>query len=367
MSGSLHKSSISVNLIVHFSIWLSFFFLPLILMPKPPELSSQSFNYINHFIFVFICASLFYSNYFIFIPRFLLKKRIVEYIILIVLSIFAVLVLLYFFPTQNHRMDIIPDHPPFPEPKPNLGDSHGSFPRPLPRHFPFINPSTVVPFIIWILSSGIRMTSEWYKSERQNVIIEKEKLNTELAFLKSQVNPHFIFNVLNNICYLARIKSDATEEAIIKLSHLLRYNLYDFKHDKVSLDKEIQYLNDYIDIQKLRLYNNIKVNFIIKGNTDIAMIEPLLFIPFVENAFKHGISTTENGEINIILVVTSNILNFRVQNPVFHKLHQEETEKGLGLNNVLRRLNILYPDKHEITLSNNGSEYIADLKIILND
>lgn len=332
-------------------------------MPKPPERSAESFNYFNHLIFVFICASFFYSNYFIFIPKLFLKKRVVEYSLIIVFSIIVVLLLLNFFPVVNHNHEMMPmrGRPGFPD---NFPDP---YPKRFPKRFSFLNPSIVVPFVTWFLSTGIRMTAEWYKSEKQKVVIEKEKLNTELAFLKSQVNPHFIFNVLNNICSLARKKSDETELAIIKLSNLLRYNLYDFKQDKVSLDKEIQYLNDYIDIQKIRLHDNIKIDFTFKGNTENILIEPLLFIPFVENAFKHGVNTIDKGEINILIESNSDSLHFMVKNPIFNKIQQTENQSGIGLNNVLRRLNLLYPDKHKIYITNNENEYIVDLKIILND
>ncbi|MDP4268192.1 MAG: histidine kinase [Bacteroidota bacterium] len=231
-----------------------------------------------------------------------------------------------------------------------------------------IKPGTI-PFslIILMLGIGIKMIIEWYKNERQRAVLEKEKLNTELAFLKSQINPHFIFNVLNNICSLARKKSDDTENAIIKLSQLLRYNLYDFRDEKVSLEREIRYLNDYIDIQKMRLGDNVQIVFDVKGKTENVMIEPLILIPFVENAFKHGVNTTDNCKIEISIDCDSKMLHFIVKNLKLEKKKTSDNNKGIGLKNVTRRLSILYPEKYTLSIIDQSNIYIVDLKINVND
>ena len=162
------------------------------------------------------------------------------------------------------------------------------------------------------LSSSVRITMEWFKNERQKKEMEAEKLSSELAFLKSQVNPHFLFNILNNICSLARKKSDETENAIIKLSQIMRYMLQDSKDEKVSLDKEVEYLQSYIELQRLRLPEAVKIDFSTEGRTGLCSIEPLLLIPFVENAFKHGVSYQDSSEIKIRLVCRGQSISFFV-------------------------------------------------------
>jgi len=214
------------------------------------------------------------------------------------------------------------------------------------------------------LSSSLRITMEWFNNERQKKEMEAEKLSSELAFLKSQVNPHFLFNILNNICSLARKKSDETENAIIKLSQIMRYMLQDSKDEKVSLEKEVEYLNSYIELQRLRLPEKVKIDFTIDGQPELLSIEPLLLIPFVENAFKHGVSYQGSSAISIHLGTKGNNLSFTVRNNIAkHKDEAVEQGSGIGLKNVMRRLELLYPGKHQLIITDDGNEYLVELDI----
>jgi LytS/YehU family sensor histidine kinase len=214
------------------------------------------------------------------------------------------------------------------------------------------------------ISTAIKITNEWFKAEREKKEMENEKLHSELAFLKSQVNPHFLFNILNNICSLARKKSDNTENAIIQLSRIMRYMLYDSKDEKVSLEKEVEYLQNYIDLQRLRISDSVIINFNIEGNMDGKMVEPMLLIPFVENAFKHGVSYLDESNIDIVLKVANGNLHFRVENNRIKKNDDPvQQESGIGLKNVLRRLELLYPGKHIIKIEETIAKYIVNLEI----
>jgi LytS/YehU family sensor histidine kinase len=214
------------------------------------------------------------------------------------------------------------------------------------------------------ISTAIKITNEWFKAEREKKEMENEKLHSELAFLKSQVNPHFLFNILNNICSLARKKSDNTENAIIQLSRIMRYMLYDSKDEKVSLEKEVEYLQNYIDLQRLRISDSVIINFNIEGNMDGKMVEPMLLIPFVENAFKHGVSYLDESNIDIALKVANGNLHFRVENNRIKKNDDPVQQKsGIGLKNVLRRLELLYPGKHIINIEETIAKYIVNLEI----
>ncbi|WP_343306032.1 histidine kinase [Chitinophaga niabensis] len=235
------------------------------------------------------------------------------------------------------------------------------------RHFFFpevLRKSATFALLMLFMSGFIKIALEWFKSEKQKEALKVANLNAELKFLKSQINPHFLFNSLNTIYSLAHRRSPETEHALVKLSTILRYMIYQSNGDKVMLENELRYLQDYIDIQRLRMARNIPVEFKVEGDPSGLEIAPMLLIPFVENAFKHGISYTESAFINISLEIGKNgTLHLIVRNSLFK---QRVSEKGgVGLNNVLKRLSLLYTDAHTITVREHGDEFIADLKIAL--
>jgi LytS/YehU family sensor histidine kinase len=216
------------------------------------------------------------------------------------------------------------------------------------------------------ISSSLKVTSEWFKNENQKKEMENEKLSSELLFLKSQVNPHFFFNTLNNIYSLANSKSDNAPVAIAKLSQLMRYMLYESNVSLVPLSRELEYLHSYIDLQRLRFRNNIRIDFSIEGAVDDKMIEPMLFIPFVENAFKHGPSLQQNPSIAILLRTFDHQLYFSVEN-TFEKNGNEYKDKnsGIGLQNIKRRLDLLYPNSHELIVHESKPVFKVELTLTL--
>jgi len=225
--------------------------------------------------------------------------------------------------------------------------------------FPYVyeNPKPVPMFELQRLIStlldllfiaGIAVAAKQYSisqrmRERERLLI-KEKLETELNFLKSQINPHFLFNTLNNIYSLARKKSDDTAEVVVKLSKLLRFVLYESQRGEITIDREIQFLNDYIELEKIRYDDRLNIRFR-HTTTDIAIrITPLMLVPLVENAFKHGASeTTEKAFIHIELHQAGQALTFEVEN-TFEQESSPEIREGIGLKNLRRRLELLYPN-----------------------
>jgi LytS/YehU family sensor histidine kinase len=200
--------------------------------------------------------------------------------------------------------------------------------------------------------------------------LEKEKVNenlkTELSLLRSQVSPHFMFNVLNNMVALARKKSDDLESSLIKLSSLMRYMLYEADESTVRLEKEIEYLQSYIDLQRQRFGKNLKLNVIFNGTPDFYEIEPMLLIPFVENAFKHGTGWIENPEIDIELTAKDNCLFFSVRNKYNDATGEiKDKSSGIGLTNVKRRLNLLYGKSHTLQIQKDKEWFKALLEIKL--
>ncbi|GAB2535766.1 sensor histidine kinase [Spirosoma aerophilum] len=221
-----------------------------------------------------------------------------------------------------------------------------------------------------IVSSLIALFRHHARTQESQQQILLEKVSAELVMLKLQVSPHFLFNTLNNIRWLARKKSDQTESAVVALAQLLRYMLHQAQQDWVPLRQEVQHMRDYIDLQRMRLTSSHAVIFDCDGNIDDYRIEPLLFIPFVENAFKYGIHSltrSRNGDeallpeyIKIKLSVVGNTLIFCTENPSREKLNTpgaggDEDSSGIGISNVRKRLNLHYPGQHELLLTNENN------------
>jgi two-component system, LytTR family, sensor kinase len=219
--------------------------------------------------------------------------------------------------------------------------------------------------LTWIISSGIKLTGEWFRNQQQMRIIENEKLNAELNFLKSQVNPHFLFNALNNIYALQNKNSSDTGPAILKLSQLARYMLYETSSEFVALDKEISYLKNYIELQKLGLSEQLIVKFSVDGDPSIKKIKPMLLIPLVENVFKHGLSYVSRSDLSISLRVNSDSIELQTRNEISVKRIEAEKANGIGLINLRKRLELLYPGKHELTIKKEGTTFFTSLKLNL--
>jgi LytS/YehU family sensor histidine kinase len=198
---------------------------------------------------------------------------------------------------------------------------------------------------------------------------QKESMTMELSFLRSQVSPHFMFNTLNSMVALARKKSDKLEPALMELSNLMHYMLYESDQEKVRLSREIEYIRSYIDLQTLRFGHNVKISFTVSDPLpNDPCIEPMLLIPLIENAFKHGIGMIEEPEINIQLQVVGERLDLLVSNKYNDRLPDtKDKTSGIGLVNLERRLKILYPNRHAMELLKNGVYYKASLKLNLHD
>jgi sensor histidine kinase YesM len=244
----------------------------------------------------------------------------------------------------------------------------GGFGKHLLRPMPNIR-GTMLTLLLLAIGTSFEMVFNWEIQRRERTQIEKEKVLLELSFLKSQVNPHFLFNALNNIHSLAELRSDKTSDAVLMLSDLLRYMLYDSGNGRIPLQKEIECLENYIAIQRLRISAKepVTIRFDTQGTSGNTTIEPLLLLPFVENAFKHGVSYNQRSEVNIRLNVENSILQFHVHNTKKSASGTEQTESsgGVGLNNTKRRLDILYPKRHELIITEDDSSFDSRLTIIL--
>ncbi|MEI7499679.1 MAG: histidine kinase [Bacteroidota bacterium] len=223
--------------------------------------------------------------------------------------------------------------------------------------------------IMLAIALGYGFTKNWLKGEKLKQALKQEKLLAELNFLKSQINPHFLFNVLNMAFSSATCNGDEkTADIIEKLSGLMRYMLYESNVDRVNLEREVEFLNNYIKLQKMRLSSDIstEVNFQVSGNINHNQIAPLILIPFIENAFKYGISLDQPGEIMILLAVNGKQLEFKVQNKINVSTRAiDKKNSGIGLINVRKRLELLYPGKHILDIDNTGGLYSVNLLMTL--
>ncbi len=306
-------------------------------------------EYDDHFIWativtVGLCAILSYSNIFVLLPDYFRRKKILNYlskfILFFVLGIALSVVYNRFVNYSFSKEDGL-------------------------LFFPSFGLHVALFFFYSALSFVYAFTIEWYRNEKIRNQILQEKLTTELNFLKAQINPHFLFNTLNNLFSIAQ-KHNISEltTGISELSKLMRYMLYESDTAFVSLQKEVNYLESFIEVQKLRYEDEeFIVNFDKKGKLEAIQIAPMILLPFVENAFKHGISIEETSMVNILLDVTDGNIYFRVKNKIFEDQQLNESASGIGLDNVKKRLNLIYPEKHDLKIKKGKTHYTIELNI----
>lgn len=304
---------------------------------------------INWLLFGLFNIAVFYINYIVLIPE-LIKKRTQYwwYIVCIILLLLANAGLKGVVAVLNPEETLKYTH-----------DGKVKY-QELPMYM--VNRIFLAGFFL-VSSCIIKFAVDWFSNERIQRNLESEKKDMELQFLKSQLNPHFLFNSLNNIYSLAYQKSDKTADAILKLSEIMRYMIYESNDSWVSLDKEVEYVQSYIELQKLRFKDGAAVEMSINGEIDGQKIVPLILISFVENAFKHGVANDPADPIKINLIANQKILHFSVSNK--KNTTNKDAIGGVGLNNVERRLQLLYPERHKLNIVNTADHYTTELMLDL--
>ncbi|MFZ1806695.1 MAG: histidine kinase [Cyclobacteriaceae bacterium] len=334
-------------LLLHLSFWsvyLSFFLYQVSSYQRGDELD---WNRVITIVSVQVgfAAIISYLNYFYLLPNFLERKKAAKYLLGFVVLFFAIIS--FRIGLERYILD---------------GFTHQD--KYLYRTRFVVQTITSNLFIV-IFVGMLRFAQDWFELDAKRKEIEREKLIAELNFLKAQINPHFLFNTLNNLYYLAYSKSDNTTEVIDKLSKMMRYMIYDSNHSKVLLSKEIEYMKNYVSLERLRLNNEIPIDFEVKGNLDDRQIAPLIFIAFLENAFKHGVSNAKDDcWVKVVIEVNGNECIYTVENS---KVHQQNLEgkSGIGLANIKRRLELSYPGDHELQVKDLDDSYLVQLKLNL--
>lgn len=217
--------------------------------------------------------------------------------------------------------------------------------------------SLLITLIVLGVSTITETVQSWQKNLRAREELENQKLESELSFLKAQINPHFFFNTLNNIYALTQIDNEKAGAAVHKLSRMMRYVLYDTLQDKVMLRQEVAFLEDYVELMKLRLTHKVDLDFDVSTPISDVQVAPMLFLPFVENAFKHGTSATEASTIRINIKQLPGEIHLYVSNTLFSdKKPGLDESNGIGLTNTRRRLDILYPGSYDLKVDENAAE-----------
>ncbi|MFN4146366.1 MAG: sensor histidine kinase [Runella sp.] len=325
---------------------------PLLFQPRGWSVDIPNEFWIKQWILLGLLIGAFYLNSHILLPKLLFKNHTLGYI----LAIGGVVVTIYWTINFVEIWLNLPElwhkalHPekPFNPNRPRRFDS-----------FTFLYSMLALG-----ASTSITVVQKWQKDTQIKEQLEREKVSSELSFLKAQINPHFFFNTLNNIYALTMIDADTAREALHRLSRMMRYVLYETQETTTLLSKEIAFLQDYIQLMQLRLTDKVKVNFVYpKPLQDIA-VAPMLLLTFVENAFKHGISATQESFINISIEQEGNQLSVEVRNSVFENKSQNlEESNGIGLVNTRRRLDLLYPNRYQLESGQQGEEFVVKLQL----
>lgn len=313
-----------INISLHVLVWAAYIFVPYAFAPDNHVNDTTVVPYSLYTVVNLINIGLFYFNALFLSPRFYDKQKKFLYILLVLVAftVFSIvkscLVSLCYQEVSGYT---------------------------LVGNFTFFSGA-----LLLLASIAYSMVVSNIRQERENKAKQAEQMATQLKFLRSQINPHFLFNVLTSLVSLARKKSDKMESSLMMLSDLMRYMLYDSDVKKVAISQEIDYLKSYIALQKLRFGDQVDITTTIHTDNETSSIEPMLLIPFVENAFKHGIGWVDRAFIDIALDLRHGVLSFEVRNNYNADEKSKDHSSGIGLANVQSRLKLLYPDKHSLQL-----------------
>jgi sensor histidine kinase YesM len=337
--------------LIHITVWGLFFVLPFLIFSKFPN-----FNYLDTALHLSVSVlslmTVFYLNYFVLTEKFLFQRKTALFFTYNILIILIIGISVHFWQESN-----MPPMPPNAKFHPEI----------LPHGISFLLRDFGSLLAVAMLSVTIKMTGKWYTSEAERQEEQKERTEAELRNLRQQLNPHFLFNTLNNIYAQIAINPENAQNSMLELSKLLRYVLYENNGNFVELERELNFIHNYVELMRIRLNPEVDMRINIAVTDKKSMVAPLLFIALIENAFKHGISTTQHSFIDIDIHQNNDKqLNCTIRNSSFPKDESDQSGSGIGLENLRRRLEILYPHKHILRTEKEGNTYVAELIIPLN-
>jgi len=337
-----------LGLLIHLIGWGMVFGFPLFFTPKDGNPLTWE-RYLGYVGVPVTFVIVFYLNYFLLIDKLLFRKQLFRFI----LSNLLLFVLLgfcldfwqgFYF---EHFVTELPEK------------------RKVPPKSMLLVRDGMMMLLTAALSMAIRMTENWYILENEKKELEKARTEAELQNLKSQLNPHFLFNTLNNIYSLVAISPERAQYAVHNLSKLLRHVLYQDAQHLVALDQELVFMKSYIDLMSLRLTGNVDLQVHLPEHTSGIQVAPLLFITLVENAFKHGTSAQYPSFIHVgFSLASGQEIRCRIENSYFPKQETDRSGSGIGLDNLRKRLELLYAGRYRLTTGREGDRYVAELKLI---
>jgi hypothetical protein len=341
------KSKI-LKIVPHILVWGILFFFPLLFSyGDNPKISKI---YIKNWLPLLFAAIIFYFNYLYLIEKFLHNNnKIGLFILLNILLIPVLIVLMEAIKNQVFDTTEFKSH---------------HFHKKKPWLWLYLRSGFSLMLTTGV-ALGVSMTEKWIKTERERKAMENEHLKSELTHLKYQLQPHFFFNSLNNIYSLIDAAPDKAKEIVHGLGKLMRYLLYDAEAPNISLEKEIDFIKKFIELMRIRLTDKVSIESRFPSGAESIDIPPLLLIPLVENAFKHGVSSLENSTIKMELKIENQQLIFKVENTYFPKNKSDKGGSGIGIENLKKRLSKLYPGNYALKSEVKNNLYISELKISL--
>lgn len=332
---------LSLKIVIHSIYWVVFLVFTLLVSVAPkPEQWPTLLELPPHLIINTIWAVIIFYFHYLFVIKYFEKKQLFKYLSISVLSSILLTIIM------------LPVHKLF-------------FPAFSLLDLKFIGPPMGGTFIIAQSGCLVKGFENWFDNIRVKTELENRNLRNELELLKSQVNPHFLFNALNNIDSLIHKSSKDASKSLINLSDMLRYMIYETNTERVALSSEIQYIQNYIELQHLRYRDPKYISLSIKYDCDSALIAPMLFIPFIENAFKFSYNNGKMPAVEIIIECEKDILHFLCKNYFNADFSKQQKNGGVGLENVKRRLELLYPQKHDLKISKENDTFSIELNIQL--
>lgn len=345
----------NMTILIHILVWMLIGLLLFVLSPIWSGHSRPFQFWLKQGIEFLSLVGIFYFNYSFFIKRSLFVNKNALFLIVNLLAGFAYVGILILYDNYMGMQEIM--HSVF---RPNIPY------EPRPRNYYWDISNLFIFYMSVGISTSIATVQKWQEDEKIRLKLEKEKTNSELSYLKAQINPHFFFNTLNNIYSLTNIDVEKAKTALLKLSRMMRYVLYETEKNQTLLSKELEFIKDFLELMRLRLTGKVKLDVQLPESGEEAQIAPMLLLPFIENCFKHGVSSQQDSPITIKLEKKGNELNLETKNTIFKSVENtpEGNASGIGLTNTMRRLDLLYPGKYTLTIDKVNPE--NEFRIYLN-
>lgn len=346
--------------LIHVGVWMVLASFPLLagITSHTSELPGWDF-YGRFLIMLTSIVIMFYVNFLFLVNRFLFTKRTLWFAFINILLIFGIISVVHFC------MELLPDTAG-PPGRPDRPEHHDRPPKEVMRLGFYLWNSMIYIFVI-ALSVAFRSTLSWFRVEAERKELERIRTEAEMQNLKSQLNPHFLFNTLNNIYSLIAISQDKAQDAVHELSRLLRYVMHESSRPQVSLEKELDFIRNYVELMRIRQPGHVTVETAFSTVTPQTQIAPLLFISLIENAFKHGVSNNKPSFIRIDIHQKGKTVICAIENSYFPKdLEHDKSGSGIGLTNLHKRLDLLYPGRHKVQYEQDENLYRVTLSILLN-